>query len=79
MWGFQMQKIFTWGGGLQCKGGNFPPLRSNAEIQQPHFPQADGLIPSPDPIPQPTHVIRTGRQHLHIDKLIIFLVQYTKL
>ncbi len=36
MWDFQMKKTLTWGGGLQCKGANFPPLLSCAENQLPH-------------------------------------------
>jgi hypothetical protein len=61
IWGFQMQKTFTWGGGLPCKGVVFPPLQCHAEKQLPHFPQADGPTPSPYPTSQPnrpTQVIK---------------------
>ncbi len=48
MCGFQMQKILTWGGGLQCKGANFPPLWFHDENQLLRF-QHRPLAPPPPP------------------------------
>jgi hypothetical protein len=40
MWGFQMQKSLTWGGGVQYRGVHFPPFQSHAEKPLLRFPQA---------------------------------------
>ncbi len=45
--GYSDAKIPNLGGGLECKGAHFPPLRSHTENQLPHFPQAIGPTPSP--------------------------------
>jgi hypothetical protein len=41
-------KTITWGGFLQCKDANSPPLQSQVVIL-PHFPQAVSPTLSPDP------------------------------
>ncbi len=54
-----MQKFLTWGGGLQCKGANFPPLWCHDENQLLHFLQAPLPPPSlPFQADIPTPVIQ---------------------
>ncbi len=59
--GLSDAQSLTLGGGLQNKGAPFPPLQSHAENPLPHYPQAIGPIPSPNPTLQthiPIHLIQ---------------------
>jgi hypothetical protein len=72
-------KIHNLGCGPQCKGANFPLLRSHAENQLPRFSQAIRPAPSPSPPLQahiPKHVIQFELAEDDISTSKFLLIHY---